>query len=301
MIRPGFAAVLCLGAVLGGASSSAALAAPPQPSVFSGIVVDMATRDGWTLKAKYNPAKAGRMNFLLLHGTGGRKEDWQRLSRPLFWRGCGYLAMDLRGHGESRAAPEGKPDFWRKFIVNKEFNGVKNYNEFLNMMADVEAGIAYLASQGVPEEKIGIIGADVGGSLGLRYAALHPKIAMVILLSPGMKYQEVTTVNAIRAYKDRPVLMVYSDADKTSAHETPVLFSFAKMSVGEAKAALIVAPREHGAKMLRGQIISQVMNWIENPVRSAVAASSETAAGLALPLPDPEEDDDGDVLPPSVR
>ena len=35
------------------------------------------------------------MSFLLLHGVSGRKEDWYWLARPLFRRGCGYLAVDL--------------------------------------------------------------------------------------------------------------------------------------------------------------------------------------------------------------
>ncbi len=249
-------------------------AEPPKPRVFPGLVVDLKTKDGWALKAKYNPPAEGRMSFVLLHGVGGRKEDWYWLSRPLFKRGCGYLAVDLRGHGESRIAPDGKPAVYRKFVVTK------SYNEYLNMSADLEACVGYLESQGVPDEKIAIIGADVGGSLALRYGALHPKIPMVVLLSPGMKYQEVTTVNAMRAYKGRPILMVYSEADKTSARETPILYAFAKMAVGEGKATLLVAPKEHGTKMLRGPVISEVLDWIRNPVKADVSVSTPPIADV---------------------
>ncbi len=245
---------------------------PPKPRVFPGLVVDVKTKDGWSLRAKYNPSREGKMSFLLLHGVGGRKEDWYWLVKPLFKRGCGYLAVDLRGHGESRTSPDGKPAVYRKFVVTKA------YNEYLNMSADLEAAIAYLNSQGVSEEKIVIVGADVGGSLGLRYGALHPKIPMVALLSPGMKYQEVTTVNAMRAYKTRPILMVYSEADKTSARETPILYAFAKMSVGEDKATLLVAPTEHGTKMLRGPMIGQVLDWVNDPIKVGIATSSTSAA-----------------------
>jgi len=266
--RAAIAAALCLVAAL---ARAAAPAPPVKPRIFPGIVVDLSTKDGWTLKAKYNPAQEGRMSFLLLHGTGGRKEDWYWLAKRLWRRGYGYLAVDLRGHGESRAAPEGKPAVWRKFVVSKA------YNEYLNMAADLEAGVSYLVGQGAPEDGIAIIGADLGGSLGLRYAALHPKVPMIALLSPGMKYQEITTVNAMRAYKDRPILMVYSEADKTSARETPILFSFAKMSVDERKATLIVAPDEHGTRMLRGPVIDAVLDWIRSPVKPDLAVSSGTA------------------------
>jgi hypothetical protein len=100
---------------------------------------------------------------------------------------------------------------------------------------------------------------------------------MVGLLSPRMQYQEVTSVNAMRAYKDRPVLMMYSAADKNTASGMPILQSFAKMSAGEQRLTVITAPTEHGTKMLRGPVIGQVFDWIDNPVRSEVAASSGTA------------------------
>ena len=257
--------------------SAAAPTVPSKLRVFPGLLIEIMTKDGWKLQAKYNPPQEGKMSFLLLHGTGGRKEDWYSLARPLLKRGYGYLALDLRGHGESRTAPDGKPATYRKFIVNKDFNGDKHYNEYLKMIADLDAAMAYLASQGVPDDQVGVIGADVGSSLALRYAALHPKVPMVALISPRLQYQDVTAVNAMRAYKDRPVLMVYSEADKNTARELPILQHFAVMSAGERKVTVVAAPTEHGAKMLRGPVIDQVLDWIKNPIKPEVAASSGTA------------------------
>ena len=290
-----WAALLCAAAT----AQAAAPVTPVKPLVFPGLLVDITTRDGWKLKAKYNPPQEGKMSFLLLHGTGGRKEDWYRLARPLLKRGYGYLALDLRGHGDSRTAPDGKPATYRKFIVNKEFNGDKHYNEYLHMMADLDAGMAYLASQGVPEDKVVLIGADVGSSLALRYAALHPKVPMVAMLSPRLQYQEVTSVNAMRAYKDRPVLMMYSDADKNTASGIPILQSFAKMSVGERRLTLVVAPTEHGTKMLRGPVIGQLFDWIENPVKPEVPVSTAAAEGVR-PSTDTFDDEDGAEPPAST-
>lgn len=294
-----------LAAALLGAAAAAQAAAPAKPAkpavkplVFPGLLVDVTTKDGWALKAKYNPPQPDKMTFILLHGTGGRKEDWYRAARPLLKRGYGYLALDLRGHGDSRTAPDGKPATWRKFVVDKDFNGIKKYNEYLNMMADVEAGIAYLAGQGIPEESVALIGADVGSSLALRYAALHPKAPMVGMLSPRMQYQSVTTVNALRAYKDRPLLMMYSEADKTTAKEFPILQRFAVAATGERKLTVVVAPTEHGAKMLRGPVIGQLFDWIENPVKPEIQVSTETAEGEAPPpAEDYEEEDEAEAAP----
>jgi len=268
---------------------------PAQLRALPGTAVELAAKDGWKLKAVYSPAQEGRLSIVLLHGTGGRKEDWYRMAKALAKRGFGYVALDLRGHGESRTTPDGKPAVWRKFVVSK------NYNEYLNMMEDVAAAVAYLETQGVPDEQIALLGADVGSSLALRYAALHPKIPMVGLLSPRLQYQDVTTVNAMRAYKDRPVLMVYSEADKGTAKELPILQHFAKMSAGERQVTVLAAPAEHGVKMLRGPVVGRIIDWFENPTQqldAALAADTATVNGeTAEPAPTPSGSTDDDAAP----
>lgn len=286
-------AVLCIILPAAAAAAPAGAAAKPvRPRrVFPGELIELTTRDGWTLKAKYSPAREGQRSFILLHGTGGRKENWYRLARPLALRGYGVLALDLRGHGESTGAPPGRPAVWRKFLVNKEFEGVKKYNEFINMSADIDAAVSFLIGQGVVAEQIGLIGADVGGSLALRYAALHPAVCMVAMLSPGLTYQEVTTVNAMRAYRQRPILLMYSEADKRSAKETPILYSFARMAAGESNVTLLTAPTEHGTKMLRGETIGRLVDWVVDPAQVAVSTGTE---GSAQTGPAGEEDDAAD-------
>lgn len=194
-----------------GVKPAAAPASARKTKPLPGILIDLRTRDGWLLKAKYVPAKDGRLTFLLLHAKGRRMEDWSQLGRTLANWGYGYLAPDFRGHGLSVTSPEGQKVTWRDFKITK------TYNEFANMLLDAEASVAYLTSQGVVEEDIGIIGAEVGASIGLKHAAVRPRTPMVLMLSPGLRYQEVLTVNAMRAYKDRPILMIHSEADKKSA------------------------------------------------------------------------------------
>lgn len=268
--------------------------------LMAGLLVDLKTADNWTLKAKHLPAKDQRKTFILLHGTGGRKEDWYYLARALAGWGYGYLALDFRGHGESRIAPDGQALSWHKFKVTKA------ENEFANMSRDVDAAFAYLVAQGVAEEQIGVIGADVGSSLGLKFSAVHPKIPLTILLSPGLHYQEVLTVNAMRAYRGRPILMIYSEADKYSSRETPLLYGFAKLSTGEPNVTLLTVPQEHGVKMLRRQrdLIPKIIDWIGNPVKAVgVAGSTMSVSGSSAPAADfsPEEPADESQAPGGVQ
>lgn len=283
--RPEVSAVLraaLIGVILG-AVPTAPAAAPRKGKVLPGIVVEFNAPDGWPLNAKYVPAKDGKLTLILLHGTGQRKDDWHALGRSLAGWGFGYLALDLRGHGESGKGPDGQPASWRKFKPTKEAN------EFANMTRDIEGAAAYLVGQGVLEDAIGIIGADVGSSVGIKYAAVHPKVPLIAMLSPGTHYQEVLTINAMRAYKNRPILMVYSLADRNSSRATPVLESFARQSAGDLNVTVIKVAQEHGTKMLRGDLPRQIIDWLLSPVRvpGETEVSTETAHP---PAPEPYPD-----------
>ena len=230
-----------------------------------GEPAELKTVDGWTLKAMFAPSEPGKMTLLLLHGTGQRKEDWKRLAFPLTRAGYGVMAVDLRGHGESRVSPSGEELTWKKL------RATPTANDFADMSRDAEAAVAWLAGQGVPEDSIGIIGAEVGGSIAIRYAATHQKVPLVVMLSPGMRWQEVLTPNALRALKrpvPTPVLMIYSEADKRSSKEISILHAFAKAAVGPRHATLISVPQERGTRMFQAQrpLVGQVIDWLGNPI-----------------------------------
>lgn len=262
-------------AVTAGAAPSAKPAGPALP----GEAVELKTVDGWTLKAMFAPSVPGRLTLLLLHGTGQRKEDWKRLAFPLTRAGYGVMAVDLRGHGESRVSPSGETLTWKKL------RATRTANDFADMSRDAEAAVGWLAGQGVPEDSIGLVGSEVGGSIAIRYAATHQKVPLVVMLSPGMRWQEVLTPNALRALKrpiPTPVLMVYSEADKRTAKEVPILYAFAKSAVGDRHATLITVPQERGTLMFRAQraLVGQVIDWLANPISpEPEAVSTEPLTG----------------------
>jgi alpha-beta hydrolase superfamily lysophospholipase len=265
-------AVLLVAALSGSAMAAApakpaapAKAAKPAGPSLPGEPVELKTVDGWALKAMFAPSVPGKMTLLLLHGTGQRKEDWKRLAFPLTRAGYGVMAVDLRGHGESRTSPSGEELTWKKL------RATPSANDFADMSRDAEAAVAWLAGQGVPEDSIGFIGSEVGGSIAIRFAATHQKVPLVVMLSPGMRWQEVLTPNALRALKrpiPTPVLMVYSEADKRTAKEVPILYAFAKAAVGPRYATLISVPQERGTRMFKAQrpLVGQVIDWLGNPI-----------------------------------
>ena len=263
-------AALALGVAAAPAPKASVKAARP---FFPGEPVELKTVDGWVLKAMFAPSAPGKMTLLLLHGTGQRKEDWKRLAFALTRAGYGVMAVDLRGHGESRVSPSGEEMTWKKL------RATPTANDFADMSRDAEAAVAWLTGQGVPEDSIGLIGSEVGGSIAIRFAATHQKVPLVVMLSPGMRWQEVLTPNALRALKRQiptPVLMVYSEADKRSSKEGPILHSIAKLAVGGNHATLIVVPQERGTRMFKAQrsLVDQVIDWLGNPIAPDVPAVS---------------------------
>ena len=243
-----------------------------------GELVEFQTTDGWTLSGRYFPSKEDdALTFVLLHESRGRKQNWYWLARSLARRGVGYLAIDLRGHGMSQNPPEGVDGSYRKFRVKR------GDNPWDRMRGDVDAAVAWLVEQGVPIESIAVGGAEVGGSIALRYAALHPDVPMLFMLSPGMSYKEVLTVNAMRAYRDRPILLAVAEDDRRSATETPILYEFAKRSAGEDNATILSAERGHGTRMLyysRG-LIPQILEWIDEPMKAPdIGEPSDTFPGV---------------------
>jgi pimeloyl-ACP methyl ester carboxylesterase len=276
-------------------------AAPSRAAVLPGAPVAVKTVDGWTLKGVWEAAQPGRPTVVLLHGTGQRKEDWARMAYALRLKGDGYFALDFRGHGESRVSPSGETLNWHKLRVS-----AKGQNDYEDMTRDVEAAVATMTAAGVPEESIGVMGAEVGGSIGVKYAAVHPKVPFVILLSPSLAWREVPIVNALRAFKGRvtPILLVCAEADKRCSRDTPLLYAFAKLSVGERNATVMTPAQERGTRMVRAdpKLADRIADWIDDPVAPPPPAVSTAAAvgvssAPAVPGPDAGAAPDADSPP----
>jgi pimeloyl-ACP methyl ester carboxylesterase len=280
-----------LAAVLLASSVFAAEPAAPKASILPGQDVSLKTEDGWTLTGKYLPSGAAPQTFILLHGKGQRKEYWIRLGAALEKAGYGYCGLDLRGHGQSAIGPDGQPFPYKKFKALPQGKGPNDYED---MTRDIAAAVAWLAADGVPEETIGVIGTDVGGSVALKYAALHPKVPLVVMLSPGTHYEEVLTPNAMRFYKNRPILLMYSDADKFSSRDAPVLYAFARMAAGDKNATLISVPKLPGVRLPQNRaVLAQIVAWLQSPVKSDQPLISTTT----VPGEPAEPDEPGGVPP----
>jgi len=143
-------------------------------------------------------------SFILLeiHGLGSNKEEWNKFNTYLEKEKINWLAIDLRGHGESRQC-NGKSIDYNNFSLD----------DWKMITKDIMAGYRHLLEK-FPPSKIIFAGASIGANAAM-ISEIETKIKKIILLSPGLSYAGLNPQNAIESSKQK-ILILYSLTDKYS-------------------------------------------------------------------------------------
>ena len=237
--------------------------------------VTLTTEDGWNLGARYLKAAEGAPTVVLIHTQKSELSEWDPWFKPLKRYGFGYLAMDLRGHGNSFVRPDGSTVTWRAFAVDGQDN------EYNKMLRDVEAALVFLSTRSVTAESTVLAGSVLGANLAIKAAAIHPEVGMVIAVSPVLNVNSVLSVNPLRAYGSRPLLLI-AGADRARQYtEFQILNSTAKIACGKENVSVIVEARGFGPGLVNKYNVRRVLDWIKNPrLPEVVEFSTAAAAGL---------------------
>jgi len=261
-------------ALLTGVLSARPAHAAPPPS-FPGEIITIVSSDNWQIGANYLKASPGQPVLVMLHSLRRDRKEWLSLALAAQREGLGVLAIDLRGHGESVNAPGGQQ------ISFQSFKPQGTDNEFNQMLKDADSAIGYLVQQGVPEGDIILFGAGIGANIAVRAAAVHPQLRMMALLSPSLTAKDILTVNPIRVYGDRPMLLLTSDDSDKAFKEVLILRNIAVLSakVNPRRITFITLPKGQAGALLNTATIGQILQWIQTPERpeEAVGVSSGTA------------------------
>lgn len=180
----------------------------PRPADSRDILrLTLETDDGFAIAASLyrvpNPRPPG---LILVHMLGRDRRDWDSFARRAQQEGIMSIAFDMRGHGESTRRGDARvsytsfsPSDWMKVVY--DFSAAKK--ALLDAQAD--------------QENLAAAGASIGANLALTYAAGDEEIQAVILLSPGLDYHGVQAATAMKAYGNRPVLLMTASGDAYSA------------------------------------------------------------------------------------
>jgi pimeloyl-ACP methyl ester carboxylesterase len=146
---------------------------------------------------------------LLLHGYGENRAVWNGLEQQLLTRGWAVMALDLRGHGESKSqnsrSIEASPE-WRK-----------DPHEF---PVDVDPALDWIKAQPrINTRKIVVIGSDVGANLALIASGRYPEVRTVVAIRPNLD-ESFALAGSAQDFRPRSALIVasnQSEADRLRA------------------------------------------------------------------------------------
>ncbi len=232
--------------------------------------VEIKTEDSWILKGdlykvNYNEEdkKLIGNTLLLLHMLPSDRSSYNQIIPSLIELGFNILNLDWRGHGESVYKEDKCPQGGFPTTLACPPKKAISYESFTNedyksALLDVEAAVKFLEEQGVKKENLGIIGASIGANYALQFAAKNPQIKFIVLLSPGLDYHGVKTIEGIKTLAETDVkILIYS----SSTDEDTVSYKSCKKlekEYAEVKGAkttnLIASYKEyvgHGTDMLR--------------------------------------------------
>lgn len=146
--------------------------------------------EGSTVPALYAvPVRAeGKIPaIILLHGLGGRKEDMAILSVALARRGYASLSLDIAGHGE-------RPPIHGKSV--EKFNRADLHLAAGQTIADLRRAVDFLVRRPeIDANRIGFVGASIGGIIGGVFAADEPRLRGIVLWSAGGDWGTLLTTS----------------------------------------------------------------------------------------------------------
>ena len=237
--------------------------------------VEVKTSDGWTLYADYLAPEKDAPTVILFHGLGSSRGEWSVLEATIAAKGGGYLAVDMRCHGESTKNPGGSQvPGWQSCQVSDD---------------DVAGAWAYLLEAKALPEKIFIAGASVGSSLALNAAAERKAApAGVILLSPGLDFRGIKTDESVAKLGKARLLMGAAKADQYSFDSMAALDKLAAKA-GK-KAVTVTAAAGHGVSMFSndnpdaGKVVSAIADFVFPKVKQTPAPKKPAAAKQAAPV-----------------
>lgn len=130
---------------------------------------------GLELAGWYMPNPGSTRALVMVHGhTSSRSSEFGggigELAAALHQRGFAVLAIDLRGHGTSDAAPIG-------------FGTVEH--------DDVAGALDWLRAEGFATDQLGVFGVSMGGAASIRALADDPEVAALVVDGTPAVIQEV--------------------------------------------------------------------------------------------------------------
>jgi dienelactone hydrolase len=181
---------------------------------------------------------------LLLHGYGEDRSAWKDFSKLLLSRGWAVMALDLRGHGDSRMKNQ------RPIQASPEWR--TNLHEF---PVDLDPALDWLKSRPrVDNKRIVVIGFDVGANLALIASGRFEEVRTVVAIKPNLD-EALALAGSAQDFQPRSTLIVVSTQAEGDRLRPLV----------KAPARILVAPHTGGTAQWTAdkQVADAVFQWLK--------------------------------------
>lgn len=222
--------LLCLIITIFSRASFAQEPTAPQPQ-------EVMTRaaDGLRLRADFYLVDPQRPTILLLHQLYTARASWRYVIPPLVENGYNVLAVDLRGHGQTRG-----DIYWRKAVE------------------DIAIWMMWLRTEGgVRPDGISTMGSSMGSTLAIVGCANDEFCRSAIAISPGWNYYDISLAESVAV---KPILAVYAERDRWPALGIPDMLAAAP----ETFSTHAYAGNAHGMDMIHAEFetfIPLMLEW----------------------------------------
>lgn len=223
-----------------------------------GTAVSLHTQDGWNIAAVYAPAAAEQKTVVLLHDIGKSHQTFQAFIDRLVSREIGYLALDLRGHGQS--TQRGNYRSFAKEGLDNEYN---------KMTRDVNAAMEFLTAKGIAQKDIVLLGTGMGANVAAKASSLWPEVGGLALITPVTNFRDVLPVAALRVYKGLVFIAAAAD-DKKTFLEASVMRNVSFLSAGEGHVTFATAYDKKGHELLDAWVAAELIQWLLTPQRPEI-------------------------------
>ncbi len=211
----------------------------------SPLQVFFETTDHIKIAANFFPSDSKHV-VILLHQFNRDKSIFDSFAGFLSKNGFGVLAIDFRGHGESKSTGS-LSDPSR--LTPKDF---------LDMEKDIAAAVSFVKSKGF--SALFLIGGSIGANWALMYPGRHQGFVASVALSPGLDFKGLQPKTDAQKIKT-PVLLVVSEEDAYSFSSAKELFNF----VTSPKEFFLLSDAGHAGFMLENNasLKKRILNWLK--------------------------------------
>lgn len=216
------------------------------------VRTELTTEDNIKIAGNYfSGPKDDSPAVILLHMMPATKESWNEFAALLAVKGFQVLAIDERGHGESRQG------------------GKLNYEEFTNeqqqeKIKDVNAARDFFRNKDIQLKNIFVGGASIGANLTIQYLAENFEARAGFAISPGYNYKGIITTDLIGNMHGGQALFLAAAKDDPSVPSSwETVEELYKMAPGE-KEARVFHNGGHGTYIFKEhpELMEELADWM---------------------------------------